>query len=98
LARYDGVRFGLRVPGESLDELYGTPRRRLRKEVAPPRPHRHYVLSAGYYDAYYLKAEGRSLSPRLHEAFKKVDVVLTPSTPSAAFAAGEKMDDPSPCT
>jgi aspartyl-tRNA(Asn)/glutamyl-tRNA(Gln) amidotransferase subunit A len=55
-----------------------------------------YVLSAGYYDAYYLKAQKvRALIANdFTEAFKKVDVVLTPSTPSAAFAAGEKMDDP----
>jgi len=54
------------------------------------------VLSAGYYDAYYLKAQKvRALIANdFTEAFKKVDIILTPSTPSAAFAAGEKMDDP----
>jgi aspartyl-tRNA(Asn)/glutamyl-tRNA(Gln) amidotransferase subunit A len=55
-----------------------------------------YVLSAGYYDAYYLKAQKvRALIANdFTDAFKKVDIILTPSTPSAAFAAGEKMDDP----
>ncbi len=97
LARYDGVRFGLRVPGESLDELYENTRaagfgQEVRRRVLIGT----YVLSAGYYDAYYLKAQKvRALIARdFTEAFEKVDVMLTPATPSAAFAAGEKMDDP----
>jgi aspartyl-tRNA(Asn)/glutamyl-tRNA(Gln) amidotransferase subunit A len=97
LARYDGVRYGLRVPGDSLDALYENTRAagfgaEVRRRVLIGT----YVLSAGYYDAYYLKAQKvRALIANdFTEAFKKVDVVLTPSTPSAAFAAGEKMDDP----
>ncbi|MGE4227557.1 MAG: Asp-tRNA(Asn)/Glu-tRNA(Gln) amidotransferase subunit GatA [Dongiaceae bacterium] len=97
LARYDGVRFGLRVPGDSLDELYENTRAAgFGKEVRRRVLIGTYVLSAGYYDAYYLKAQKvRALIANdFTEAFKTVDVVLTPSTPSAAFAAGEKMDDP----
>jgi aspartyl-tRNA(Asn)/glutamyl-tRNA(Gln) amidotransferase subunit A len=97
LARYDGVRYGLRVPGDSLDALYENTRAagfgaEVRRRVLIGT----YVLSAGYYDAYYLKAQKvRALIANdFTEAFRKVDVVLTPSTPSAAFAAGEKMDDP----
>jgi aspartyl-tRNA(Asn)/glutamyl-tRNA(Gln) amidotransferase subunit A len=97
LARYDGVRYGLRVPGDSLDALYENTRAagfgaEVRRRVLIGT----YVLSAGYYDAYYLKAQKvRALIANdFTEAFKKVDVVLTPSTPSAAFAAGEKMGDP----
>jgi aspartyl-tRNA(Asn)/glutamyl-tRNA(Gln) amidotransferase subunit A len=97
LARYDGVRFGLRVPGDSLDEQYENTRAAgFGKEVRRRILIGTYVLSAGYYDAYYLKAQKvRALIANdFTEAFKKVDIVLTPSTPSAAFAAGEKMDDP----
>jgi aspartyl-tRNA(Asn)/glutamyl-tRNA(Gln) amidotransferase subunit A len=97
LARYDGVRFGLRVPGDSLDGMYEATRAAgFGKEVRRRVLIGTYVLSAGYYDAYYVKAQKvRTLIANdFTEAFKKVDVVLTPSTPSAAFAAGEKMDDP----
>jgi aspartyl-tRNA(Asn)/glutamyl-tRNA(Gln) amidotransferase subunit A len=97
LARYDGVRFGLRVAGDSLDEQYENTRAAgFGPEVRRRIMIGTYVLSAGYYDAYYLKAQRvRALIANdFTEAFKKVDVVLTPSTPSAAFAAGEKMDDP----
>ncbi len=97
LARYDGVRFGLRVPGESLDAQYENTRAAgFGKEVRRRILIGTYVLSAGYYDAYYLKAQKvRALIANdFTEAFKKVDIILTPSTPSAAFAAGEKMDDP----
>ena len=97
LARYDGVRYGLRVPGESLDDLYRNTRaegfgREVRRRVLIGT----YVLSAGYYDAYYLKAQKvRSLIARdFTEAFDKVDAILTPTAPSAAFAIGEKEDDP----
>ncbi len=97
LARYDGVRYGLRVAGDSLDAMYESTRAagfgpEVRRRVLIGT----YVLSAGYYDAYYLKAQKvRALIANdFTEAFRKVDVVLTPSTPSAAFAAGEKMDDP----
>ncbi|HEY6334739.1 MAG TPA: Asp-tRNA(Asn)/Glu-tRNA(Gln) amidotransferase subunit GatA [Alphaproteobacteria bacterium] len=97
LARYDGVRYGLRIPGEDLIDMYENTRaegfgREVRRRVMIGT----YVLSAGYYDAYYLKAQRvRALILRdFTEAFKKVDVILAPSTPSAAFAVGEKMDDP----
>jgi len=97
LARYDGVRFGLRVPGESLDEMYENTRgegfgAEVRRRVLIGT----YVLSAGYYDAYYLKAQKvRTLIARDFEnAFETADVILTPTAPSEAFAVGEKMDDP----
>ncbi len=97
LARYDGVRFGLRVPGGSLDEMYELTRAAgFGPEVKRRVLIGTYVLSAGYYDAYYLKAQRvRSLILRdFTEAFEKVDVILTPATPSAAFGIGEKADDP----
>jgi aspartyl-tRNA(Asn)/glutamyl-tRNA(Gln) amidotransferase subunit A len=97
LARYDGVRFGLRVPGDSLDGMYENTRAKgfgaeVRRRVLIGT----YVLSAGYYDAYYLKAQRvRSLIARdFTEAYRKCDVILTPTAPSAAFAIGEKADDP----
>jgi aspartyl-tRNA(Asn)/glutamyl-tRNA(Gln) amidotransferase subunit A len=97
LARYDGVRFGLRVKGESLDEMYELTRAKgFGAEVRRRILIGTYVLSAGYYDAYYLKAQRvRALIARdFDEAFKSCDVLLTPTTPSAAFAIGEKSDDP----
>jgi aspartyl-tRNA(Asn)/glutamyl-tRNA(Gln) amidotransferase subunit A len=97
LARYDGVRFGLRVPGKTLDEMYENTRAAgFGAEVKRRILIGTYVLSAGYYDAYYLRAQRvRSLIARdFTEAYQKVDAVLTPATPSAAFAIGEKMDDP----
>jgi aspartyl-tRNA(Asn)/glutamyl-tRNA(Gln) amidotransferase subunit A len=97
LARYDGVRFGLRVAGETLDEMYQNTRgegfgAEVRRRVLIGT----YVLSAGYYDAYYLKAQKvRALIARdFNRAFETVDVILTPTAPSDAFAIGEKMDDP----
>ena len=97
LARYDGVRFGTRVEGEDLIELYERTRAAgFGAEVKRRIMIGTYVLSEGYYDAYYLKAQKiRSLILRdFREAFANVDVLLTPTTPSAAFAIGEKMDDP----
>ena len=97
LARYDGVRYGLRVPGETLDEMYENTRGQgfgaeVRRRVLIGA----YVLSAGYYDAYYVKAQKvRTLiAEDFKTAFEKVDVILTPTAPSAAFVIGEKMDDP----
>ena len=97
LARYDGVRYGLRVPGRDVIETYEATRaagfgREVRRRVMIGT----YVLSAGYYDAYYLKAQKvRTLIKRdFDEAWARVDVVLTPTTPSPAFAAGEKSGDP----
>lgn len=97
LARYDGVRFGLRVPGKDLAEMYQNTRGAgFGKEVRRRILIGTYVLSAGYYDAYYKKAQQiRALIARdFKQAFEKCDVLLTPTAPSAAFAAGEKMDDP----
>ncbi|MFM7799576.1 MAG: Asp-tRNA(Asn)/Glu-tRNA(Gln) amidotransferase subunit GatA, partial [Planctomycetota bacterium] len=97
LARYDGVRFWTRVAGNSIEELYENTRgagfgAEVRRRILIGT----YVLSAGYYDAYYLKAQKvRALIARdFDEAYAKCDVVLTPTAPSAAFAMGEKMDDP----
>ena len=97
LARYDGVRYGLREEGETLQEMYENTRGEgFGAEVTRRVLIGTYVLSAGYYDAYYLKAQKlRTLISRdFREAFDKVDVLLTPTTPSPAFAIGEKMDDP----
>ena len=97
LARYDGVRFGLRVAGNTLEAMYENTRGQgfgaeVRRRVLVGT----YVLSAGYYDAYYLKAQKvRTLIARdFDNAFKSCDAILTPTAPSAAFAIGEKMDDP----
>jgi aspartyl-tRNA(Asn)/glutamyl-tRNA(Gln) amidotransferase subunit A len=97
LARYDGVRFGLRVPGETLEDMYELTRAagfgaEVRRRVLIGT----YVLSAGYYDAYYLKAQKvRTLIARdFTAAFEQVDCILTPTAPSAAFAIGDKEDDP----
>ena len=98
LARYDGVRYGLRVEeGGNLDEMYMKTRAKgFGKEVKRRILIGTYVLSAGYYDAYYLKAQKvRALIANdFAEAFKKVDVILTPTAPSDAFpiAGGAKVD------
>jgi aspartyl-tRNA(Asn)/glutamyl-tRNA(Gln) amidotransferase subunit A len=97
LARYDGVRYGLRVPGADLTEMYENTRGEgFGAEVKRRVLIGTYVLSAGYYDAYYNKARRvRSLILRdFTEAFETVDAILTPTAPSEAFAVGEKMDDP----
>ncbi len=97
LARYDGVRFGLRRDGEDLRDLY----ERTRAEGFGTEVRRRvmigtYVLSAGYYDAYYLRAQKiRALILKdFTDVFAHVDALLTPTAPSAAFAQGENMDDP----
>ncbi|WP_421706609.1 Asp-tRNA(Asn)/Glu-tRNA(Gln) amidotransferase subunit GatA [Algihabitans sp.] len=98
LARYDGIRYGLREPGDgSLTDLYESTRAAgFGDEVKRRLLIGTYVLSAGYYDAYYNKArQVRSLIARdFTESFAEVDLLLTPTAPSAAFAMGEKMDDP----
>ncbi|MCK6450491.1 MAG: Asp-tRNA(Asn)/Glu-tRNA(Gln) amidotransferase subunit GatA [Alphaproteobacteria bacterium] len=97
LARYDGTRFGLRVAGDSLTEMYENTRAEgFGKEVRRRVMIGTYVLSAGYYDAYYIRAQRvRALISRdFTQAFQKVDVILTPTAPSTAFAIGEKADDP----
>ncbi len=94
LARYDGVRYGLRVPGRDVIEMYERTRAEgFGKEVRRRIMVGTYVLSAGYYDAYYLRAQKvRTLIKRDFEACfaAGVDAILTPTTPSAAFAIGEK--------
>jgi aspartyl-tRNA(Asn)/glutamyl-tRNA(Gln) amidotransferase subunit A len=98
LARYDGVRYGYRSPRSgSLAEMY----RRTRDEGFGAEVKRRimlgtYALSAGYYDAYYLKAQKvRTLLARDFEnAFQQVDAIITPTTPTPAFKIGEKADDP----
>jgi aspartyl-tRNA(Asn)/glutamyl-tRNA(Gln) amidotransferase subunit A len=94
LARYDGVRYGLRVPGKDIAELYENTRAAgFGKEVRRRILIGTYVLSAGYYDAYYVRAQKiRTLIKRDFEtAFADgVDAILTPATPSAAFGQGEK--------
>ncbi|MFC3050741.1 Asp-tRNA(Asn)/Glu-tRNA(Gln) amidotransferase subunit GatA [Kordiimonas pumila] len=99
LARYDGVRYGLRVTPEngSLDAMYDATRAAgFGDEVKRRIMIGTYVLSAGYYDAYYLKAQKvrQLISNDFKSAFEKVDAILTPTAPSAAFAPGEKTDDP----
>ena len=94
LARYDGVRYGLRVPGKDISSMYENTRaegfgREVRRRIMIGT----YVLSAGYYDAYYVRAQKiRTLIKRDFElAYQNgVDAILTPATPSAAFGIGEK--------
>ena len=97
LARYDGVRFGRREDGHDLTELYERTRAAgFGAEVKRRIMIGTYVLSAGYYDAYHLRAQKvRALILRnFTDAFTQVDALLTPTAPTAAFAQGEKMDDP----
>jgi aspartyl-tRNA(Asn)/glutamyl-tRNA(Gln) amidotransferase subunit A len=97
LARYDGVRFGLREGSHDLTDLYERTRAAgFGAEVKRRIMIGTYVLSAGYYDAYYLRAQKvRALILKdFTDAFTSVDALLTPTAPSAAFAQGEKMDDP----
>ncbi len=98
LARYDGVRYGYRCENpKDLEDMY----KRSRSEGFGSEVKRRimigtYVLSAGYYDAYYLKAQQirRLICNDFNEAFKKVDLILSPTAPTPAFKLGEKMDDP----
>ena len=97
LARYDGMRFGLRVEGANLTDTYENSRAAgFGHEVQRRILIGTYVLSAGYYDAYYLKAlkVRRRIADDFTQAFGKVDAILTPTAPSAAFPLGEKSDDP----
>ena len=94
LARYDGVRYGLRVPGRDITGMYENTRAEgFGKEVRRRIMIGTYVLSAGYYDAYYLRAQKvRTLIKRdFEDCFRQgIDAMLTPATPSAAFGIGEK--------
>jgi aspartyl-tRNA(Asn)/glutamyl-tRNA(Gln) amidotransferase subunit A len=97
LARYDGVRYGSRVPGGTLIEMYQKTRgRKFGAEVKRRIVLGTYVLSAGYYDAYYLKGQKvRSLIARdFREAFEKVDVIITPTSPVPPFRLGERTSNP----
>jgi aspartyl-tRNA(Asn)/glutamyl-tRNA(Gln) amidotransferase subunit A len=97
LARYDGVRYGKRVPGATLIEMYQKTRGRgFGAEVKRRIVLGTYVLSAGYYDAYYLKGQKvRSLIARdFREAFEKADVVVTPTSPVPPFRLGERTSNP----
>ena len=97
LARYDGVKYGFRSKGENLIDMY----EKTRSEGFGTEVQRRimigtYVLSSGYYDAYYLKAQKvrKLIKNDFDEVYKKVDAILTPSTPSSAFKIGEKTNDP----
>jgi len=97
LARYDGVKYGFRAKGENLIDMY----EKTRSEGFGAEVQRRimigtYVLSSGYYDAYYLKAQKvrKLIKNDFDEAYKKVDAILTPSTPSSAFKIGEKKNNP----
>ena len=97
LARYDGVRYGLRVPGATLVEMYRNTRERgFGPEVKRRIMLGTYALSAGYYDAYYLRAQKvRALIAQdFADAFQKVDAIVTPTSPIPAFRLGEKTADP----
>ncbi len=97
LARYDGVRYGLRVEGDSLISMYRKTRGRgFGVEVKRRIVLGTYVLSAGYYDAYYLKGQKvRTLIAQdFQDAFTKVDAIVTPTSPVPAFRLGERTEDP----
>jgi aspartyl-tRNA(Asn)/glutamyl-tRNA(Gln) amidotransferase subunit A len=97
LARYDGMRFGLRVEGRNLAETYMKSRAAgFGAEVQRRILIGTYVLSAGYYDAYYLQAQKvrRRIAEDFSHVFERVDALLTPTAPSGPFRAGERMDDP----
>jgi aspartyl-tRNA(Asn)/glutamyl-tRNA(Gln) amidotransferase subunit A len=97
LARFDGIRYGARVDGNDLTELYSKTRGAgFGDEVKRRIILGTYVLSSGYYDAYYLRAQKvRTLIRNdFLQAFEKVDAIVTPTTPTAAFKVGEKSDDP----
>ncbi len=97
LARYDGVKYGFRSAGENLIDMYEKTRSEgFGEEVKRRIMIGTYVLSSGYYDAYYLKAQKvrQLIKKDFDDAYKVVDAILTPSTPSSAFKIGEKTNDP----
>ena len=99
LARYDGLRYGLRVPGKHLDDMYINSRTEgFGKEVKRRIMIGTYVLSAGYYDAYYLKAQKvrRLIREDFIKAFEKCDAILTPTAPVPAFPIGDKSMQENP--
>ena len=97
LARYDGVKYGFRENSDDLEDMYELTRAKgFGDEVKRRLMIGTYVLSAGYYDAYYLKAlkVRQLISDDFKSAFEKCDVILTPTTPNVAFPIGEKQKDP----
>ena len=99
LARYDGIRYGNRITGNSMEELYiNTRTEGFGKEVKRRILIGTYVLSAGFYDAYYLKAQKirRLIKNDFNEAFKKCDIILTPTSPIEPFAIGDKKMNENP--
>ena len=97
LARYDGVKYGFRSNGENLIDMYEKTRSEgFGNEVKRRIMIGTYVLSSGYYDAYYLKAQKvrQLIKKDFDDSFTKIDAILTPSTPSSAFKIGEKTNDP----
>lgn len=97
LARYDGVKYGLRTEGQDLNDMYELTRAEgFGKEVQRRIMIGTYVLSAGFYDAYYIKAQKvrRLITQDFDNVFEQVDALLTPTAPSSAFAIGENEDDP----
>ena len=97
LARYDGVKYGFRSEGENLNDMYEKTRSEgFGNEVKRRIMIGTYVLSAGYYDAYYLKAQKvrSKIINDFKKAFEKVDIIFTPTAPSDAFEQGSKIDDP----
>ena len=97
LARYDGVKYGFRSAGENLIDMYEKTRSEgFGEEVKRRIMIGTYVLSSGYYDAYYLKAQKvrQLIKKDFDDAYNVVDAILTPSTPSSAFKIGEKTNDP----
>ena len=97
LARYDGVKYGFRAPGKDLIEMYENTRAQgFGDEVKRRIMIGTYVLSSGYYDAYYLKAQQvrRLIKNDFDNVFNEVDTILTPTAPSSAFKIGDKREDP----
>jgi len=97
MSRFDGVRFGLHKDGkDGIDDYFETRKAGLGKEVRRRILLGTYVLSSGYYDAYYNRANAlrRVITSDFVKAFEKVDIILTPTTPAPAFKIGEKISDP----
>jgi aspartyl-tRNA(Asn)/glutamyl-tRNA(Gln) amidotransferase subunit A len=97
LSRFDGVKYGLHKDGkDGIDDYFETRGAGFGKEARRRILLGTYVLSSGYYDAYYNRANAlrRKLTEDFLEAFKKVDIIMTPTTPAPAFKIGEKTSDP----
>lgn len=96
LSRFDGVRYGTRIEGATLADMYARTRARFGHEVKRRIMLGTYVLSAGYYDAYYRKAQAvrRLIRQDFDRAFERVDAIAMPTTPSTAFMLGERLEDP----